>query len=200
MFSTRTQYTPEEYLAREAQAEYKSEYYDGEIRMMAGGSENHSVIQGNVITALNIALEKKPCRVYTSEMRLLIAHRRTFTYPDVMVICGKTEFQTGRTDVVTNPLVIVEILSPSTREHDRIEKFKLYKQIATLREYVLVDSERRAISVLRREGTSGKWTIEMWNDAEDVLTLESLGLEIPLRRVYSKVEFPPDAAETSESP
>ncbi len=200
MIYSKTQYTPEEYLAREEQAEYKSEYYDGEIRLMAGGSENHSVIQGNVITQLNIALRKKPCRVYTSDMRLLIERRRTITYPDAMVICGKTEFQAGRTDIVANPVVLFEILSPSTREHDRIEKFKLYKQIASLHEYVLVDSERIVVSILRREVGSGKWTIDMWNDAKDTLTLESLELEIPIADLYAKVEFPTGAAETSESP
>lgn len=200
MLKTESNYTPEEYLAREARAEYKSEYYDGEIRMMAGGTENHSIIQGNVITALNVRLAHRPCRVYTSDMRLFIARRRTFTYPDAMVICGKTEFQAGRTDVVTNPVVIVEVLSPTTREHDRIEKFKLYRQIDSLREYALVDSERMVVSILRREPASGKWTIDMWNDAEEVLTLESLELEIPLRAVYDKIEFTPDANEPSESP
>lgn len=200
MFDTKTKSTPEEYLAREAQAEYKSEYYDGEIHMMAGGSEPHSVIAVNVITALSVALERKPCKVYNSEMRLLIQRRRTYVYPDAMVICGKTEFQTGRTDVVTNPLVIVEVLSPSTREHDRIEKFALYKQIESVREYILVNSERMVVSILRRQGDTGKWTIDVLNHPDDVLLFESLDIEIPLAKLYSKVEFAPAAEATSEAP
>jgi Uma2 family endonuclease len=200
MFDTKTKSTPEEYLAREAQAEYKSEYYDGEIRMMAGGSEPHSVIAVNVITALSVALERKPCKVYNSDMRLLIQRRRTYVYPDAMVICGKTEFQTGRTDVVTNPLVIVEVLSPSTREHDRIEKFALYKQIESVREYILVDSERMVVSILRRQGDTDKWTIDVLNHPDDVLPFESLDIEIPLAKLYSKVEFAPAAEATSEAP
>jgi Uma2 family endonuclease len=200
MFDTKTKSTPEEYLAREAQAEYKSEYYDGEIRMMAGGSEPHSVIAVNVITALSVALERKPCKVYNSDRRLLIQRRRTYVYPDAMVICGKTEFQTGRTDVVTNPLVIVEVLSPSTREHDRIEKFALYKQIESVREYILVDSERMVVSILRRQGDTDKWTIDVLNHPDDVLPFESLDIEIPLAKLYSQVEFAPAAEATSEAP
>ncbi|MBI4673196.1 MAG: Uma2 family endonuclease [Chloroflexi bacterium] len=199
MIYPKTKYTPEEYLAREAQAEYKSEYYDGEIRMMAGGSEDHSIIAGNVITELNLRLGSKPCRVYTSDMRLWIKRRGTYTYPDAMVICGKTEFQTGRTDVVTNPIVIVEVLSPSTREHDRIEKFALYKQIESLREYVMVDSERTVVFILRREPDS-KWTIEILMHPTDVLALESLEIEIPLEKLYAKVEFETDTTKSSETP
>lgn len=181
--------TPEEYLVREAAAEYKSEYYDGEIRAMAGGSEYHSVIQINVTTLLNVALAARPCKVHGSEMRLLIDPRGAYVYPDAMVICGKTEFQSGRNDVVTNPVVIFEVLSPSTREHDRIEKFVLYKQIESLREYVLVDTERANVTVLRREMASGKWTIEILNEQEDTLVLSSLEVEIPIARLYAKVEF-----------
>lgn len=199
MIYPKTKYTPEEYLAREAQAEYKSEYYDGEIRMMAGGSEDHSVIQGNIITELNNGLVRKPRKVYTSDMRLLVKRRRAYTYPDAMVICGKTEFQTGRTDVVTNPLVIVEVLSPSTREHDRVEKFALYRQIESLREYVTVDSERVVVSILRR-APDNKWTIELMMRPTEMLALESLELEIPIEKLYAKVEFEMDADETSETP
>ena len=114
MLDTKTKYTPEEYLAHESAAEYKSEYYNGEIRAMAGGSRNHSLIAGNVITVLNNTLETKPCAVYNSDLRLLVKRSGVYTYPDAMIICGKTEFQFGRTDVVTNPVVIVEVLSLHT--------------------------------------------------------------------------------------
>ncbi len=199
MIYSKTKYTPEEYLARETQAEYKSEYYDGEIRMMAGGSEDHSVIQGNIITELNNGLVRKPRKVYTSDMRLLVKRRRAYTYPDTMVICGKTEFQTGRTEVVTNPIVIVEVLSPSTREHDRVEKFALYKQIESLREYVTVDSERVVVSILRR-ASDDKWTIKIMMRPTEMLVLESLDLEIPIEKLYAKIEFEADADATSETP
>ena len=189
MLEQKTKVTPEEYLIREAAAEYKSEYIGGEIRAMAGGSENHSVIQGNVITTLNNALAARLCKVYTSDMRLLITRRGDYTYPDAMVICGKTEFQTGRTDVVTNPALIVEVLAPSTRNYDLLEKFAIYKQIDSLHEYVLIDSQRVHVTLLRRESATGKWTLEMLDDLTDTLTLTSLEIQIPLAHLYSKVEF-----------
>ena len=198
MIQDKTKYTPEEYLAREEKADYKSEYYDGEIRMMSGGTEEHSIVIGNMIAVLNLATQTKPCRVYDSNMRLLVSPRGSYVYPDAMVICGKTLFQGGRRDVVTNPVVIVEVLSPSTREYDRIEKFRLYKEIDSLREYVLVDSERMVVSILRREMDTGKWTIEILNDINDVLVLESLQMEIPLSRIYAKIDFQNNAETATE--
>ena len=198
MIQDKTKYTPEEYLAREETADYKSEYYDGEIRMMSGGTPEHSSISVNIIIVLGNALEKKPCRVFNSDMRLLVSARGDYMYPDAMVICGKLELQLGRKDVVTNPSVIVEVLSASTREYDRIEKFRLYKEIDSLREYVLVDSERMVVSILRREMDTGKWTIEILNDINDVLVLESLQMEIPLSRIYAKIDFQKNAETATE--
>jgi Uma2 family endonuclease len=198
MITDKTKYTAEEYLAREEKAEYKSEYYDGEIRMMAGGTRDHSVIAVNTIIALGNALKKTPCTVLNSDMRLLVSPCGNYTYPDAMVICGRTIFQTGRTDVVANPIVIVEVLSASTREHDRIEKFTLYRQIESLREYVLIDSERIVVSILRREDDSGKWTIEIMNNPADILVLESLQIEIPLTEIYDKINFQATDATSGE--
>lgn len=189
MIYNKTKYTPEEYLAREEQAEYRSEYYDGDIRMMAGGTQDHSVIKGNVITALNNRMRQKPCKVFDSDMRLQIEGGKNYTYPDAMVICGNKISLQDRKDLVKNPDVIFEVLSASTREHDRIEKFKLYKQIESLREYVLIDSERLVVSILRRQPASGQWMFEVLNAATDVLALESIGVEIPLTELYAKIDF-----------
>lgn len=186
---TKTHYTPDEYLAYEQAAESKSEYWHGEIYAMAGGSRSHNLIQGNTITVLNVALERKPCEVYPSDMRLLVKRNGLYTYPDVMVVCGKVDFAPGRTDTVTNPVVIVEVLSPSTRDYDRVEKFARYKQLDSLQEYILVDSERVHVTHLRREPGNQRWSIEMYDDLEDALLLESIGVELPLRRLYHKVEF-----------
>lgn len=189
MLDSTTKCTPEEYLVREAAAEYKSEYYQGEIRAMAGGSADHSLISVNVTAELRTQLENTPCRVFNSDMRLLVEKRGDYTYPDAMVICGKIEFPPGRADVVTNPIVIVEVLSPATRQYDLIDKFALYKQMDSLQEYVLVDSERVHVTLLRRESATNKWTIEMLDGLGHVLVLDSLGLRIPLARLYDKVEF-----------
>jgi Uma2 family endonuclease len=182
-------YTPAEYLAMEEAADYKSEFYQGEIFAVAGGSSDHNVITGNIHTALNTALAAKPSRVYVNDMRLLVKRNGLYTYPDVMVACGKIEFVEGRNDTITNPILIVEVLSPSTRDYDRVKKFALYKQLDSLREYVLVDSERVHVTHLQRIEDSGKWTIEMFDDLETVLRLESVGCEISLRQIYHKIEF-----------
>ncbi len=180
-------YTPEEYLAMEEAADYKSEYRDGRIVAMSGGSLNHSLIAGNIHNALYQALENKPCQVHGSDLRLHIQRRRLYTYPDLMVICGKPQFVKGRTDTVTNPVLLVEVLSPSTRDYDRVQKFASYKQIDSLQEYLLVDSERVHVTRLAREGS--KWTIEMFDELDDTVHLQSIDCEIPLRRMYLKVDF-----------
>lgn len=107
-------YTPEEYLALEEDAEYKSEYYQGEIFAMSGGSPNHNRIAGNLYIALREALEGKSCEAFFSDMRLQVKKNGLYTYPDVMVVCGGLEFVKGRTDTITNPVVIIEVLSEST--------------------------------------------------------------------------------------
>ncbi len=182
-------YTPAEYLALEAAADYKSEYDNGQIVALAGGSSNHNLIAINVASSLNVALEARPCRVYGSDMRLSVEHSGLYTYPDVMVVCGRPRFLEGRTDTVENPVLIVEVLSASTREYDRIKKFARYKQLESLREYLLVDSEQVHVTRLAKLEPSDKWTIEMYDDLDAAAHLDALDLELPLRRMYSKVEF-----------
>lgn len=182
-------YTPEEYLAMEQTADHKNEFFQGEIFALAGGSSNHNLITGNMHTELNIALRGKPCRVYVNDMRLLVKRNGLYTYPDVMVVCGKVEFVARRNDTLTNPIVIVEVLSPATHSYDRVKKFSLYKQLDSLREYILVDSEQVHVTRLYRVQDSGQWMIEMEDARDAILRLESLGCEIPLARLYDKIEF-----------
>lgn len=180
-------YTPEEYLAMEAVADYKSEYFQGEIFAMAGGSARHSTIISNCIISLGNALKGKPCRVFESNMRLLVKRNGLYTYPDATVVCGKVEFVAGRNDTTTNPILIVEVLSPSTRDYDRVRKFALYKQLESLREYLLVDSEQTHVTLLRL--ANGQWIIEMYDDVNATLHLESIGCAVNLRDLYDKIEF-----------
>ncbi len=182
-------YTPEEYLALEASAAYKSEYFQGEIFALAGGSRNHSLIAANIIAALNQALVDKPCEVYTSDMRLLVEANGLYTYPDVMVVCGKPQFLKGRNDTVINPILIVEVLSPSTHAYDRVKKFSMYREIDSLRGYLLVDSEQVHVTYLERASRRGRWFIEMLDRAEAVVNLKAIDCELALSRMYSKVEF-----------
>lgn len=184
----KTTFTPAEYLAMEEVAEYKSEYYNGEIFAMSGGTTDHSLIAVNWIIALGTRLAPTPCRVFNSDMRLYVERSGLYTYPDGMVICGKIELVKGRNDTVTNPLLIVEVLSESTRDYDRGAKFNFYKQIPTLREYVVVESERPHIECYRRTADD-QWLVEMVEDLDAMVRLESIACDIPLRQVYSKVSW-----------
>jgi Uma2 family endonuclease len=180
-------FTPAEYLAMEQAAHYKSEYFGGDIFAMSGGTADHSKIAGNFIHRFNELLETKPCDVFTSDMRLHVESDDLYTYPDLMVICGKLQFVERRNDTVTNPILIVEVLSESTRDYDRGAKFNSYKQIPSLQEYVLVESEFARVECYRREGD--KWTIETYDGLDAGARFESLSCEIPLRRIYHKVSW-----------
>lgn len=181
-------FAPAEYLAMETVAEYKSEYYNGEIFALAGGTPDHSLVAVNLTIELGTRLAAQPCRVFNSDMRLHIERSGLYTYPDVMVICGKIELVKNRNDTVTNPILLVEVLSESTHDYDRGAKFNFYKQIPTLREYVVVESENPHVECYQR--TAGdQWLVEMYDDLDATVTLESVACEISLQRIYSKVSW-----------
>ncbi len=182
-------FTPAEYLAMEEVAETKHEYFNGEIFDMVGASRNHVRIATNMIRALGNALEAKPCEVYTSDMRLLVKPTGLYTYPDVTVVGGKPEFLKGRTATLLNPTLIVEILSESTRDYDREQKFELYKALTALKEYVLIEQARPHVECFQRVARSRKWLVEMVDGLDKFLQLKSVACEIVLRRIYNKVEF-----------
>jgi len=185
--STKKTFTPTEYLAMERVADYKSEYYNGEIFAMSGGTADHSVIKVNFVVELGQHLRNNPCHLFDSDMRLYIARSEMYTYPDAMVVCGKIEFAPKQKDALTNPILIVEVLSESTRAYDRGAKFNFYKQIPTLQEYVLVESESAHAECYRRAGDL--WTIETYDDLEAIVHLESIEGMIPLKQIYSKVSW-----------
>ena len=136
-------YSIEEYLALEEAADYKSEYIDGEIFPMAGGSTNHNRIAGNFYATLNFAFKTEDYEVFMSDVRLWIPKKRIYTYPDVMVVVGKPEYYNNRTDTITNPRVIIEVFSYLTKEYDRSKKFEAYRTIPTVEEYLLLDQNRK---------------------------------------------------------
>ncbi len=182
-------FTPTEYLAMEEVAETKHEYFNSEIFDMAGASRNHNLIAGNIARALGNRLENRPCEVYANDMRLLVKSNGLYTYPDVMVVCGKPEFIRRQTDTLTNPTLIVEVLSDSTRDYDHGQKFELYKVLTSLKEYMLVEQERAHVECFQRVKGSRKWLVEIFDGLKQVLKLESVACEIPLWQIYSKVEF-----------
>lgn len=189
----KTNFTPAEYLAMEQAAEYKSEYYGGEIFAMSGGTADHSVIAVRFIAELSQHLDPKPCRVFNSDMRLLVKRSGLYTYPDAMVVCGKIQFVERRKDALTNPRLIVEVLSESTRDYDRGAKFNFYKQIPSLQEYALVESENARVEVYRRVAnpSAGQdlWTMDMSEGLDSVIQLQSVECEIPAAQIYAKVTW-----------
>jgi Uma2 family endonuclease len=137
--------TEAEYLAIERQATFKSEYYRGEIFAMSGARRNHNAIISNLIGSLNGYLKGKPCMIFPSDLRLHIPETGLYTYPDAMIVCGKEEFVDEVFDTITNPTVIIEVLSESTEKYDRGDKFRFYRSIPSLKEYLLVNSEKVGI-------------------------------------------------------
>ena len=179
-------YSPEEYLALEKTADYKSEYVDGQIFPMAGGSTNHNQIALNFSTELNFAFKKLDYRVFMGDVRLWIPEKHIYTYPDVMVVAGEPEYFRDRTDTITNPKIIVEVLSTSTQEYDRGRKFQAYRTLPTFEEYLLIDQTK--IHVEQFSKTANKrWLFCEYDSEDDAIALTSVQLQISLVDVYNKV-------------
>ena len=182
------QYTPEEYLELEEQAEYKSEYRDGEIVAMAGGTTNHNEICLNLAANLKFALRKKNYRVYIGDVRLWIPRYRQYTYPDVMVIEGEPIYADRGTTTVTNPILIAEVLSKSTQNYDQGDKFAYYRSIPEMKEYILIDQKKFHV-MQHQKMADNKWLLTDYETSDAVIKLASLGLEIELSEIYTGVDF-----------
>lgn len=188
-------YTPEEYLTLEEAADYKSEYIDGQIYHKAGGSTNHNQIALNFSTELNFAFKQLDYRVFMSDVRLWIPKRRIYTYPDVMVIAGEPNYYNNRTDTITNPQVIIEILSKSTQGYDRSDKFQAYRTISSFREYLLLDQTKRYVEHFSKTDTK-QWSLREYDESDEAIAFSSLDFEISLTDAYNKVKFEPENAES----
>lgn len=189
---TRTEkryYTPEEYLALEEVAEYKSEYHDGEIVPRTGGTTNHNTIALNFCTNFKTALRQQNYRIYIGgDVRLWIPRYRRYTYPDVMVIEGTPVYEAAGTTTVTNPLLIVEVLSKSTTNYDHVDKFRYYRSIPEFREYVLIDQYSFYVEQFAKN-TEEKWILTEYENEEAVLALNSIEFQISLGDLYEEVDF-----------
>ncbi len=180
-------YTPEEYLALEEKAEYRSEYFNGHIFKMAGGTEAHIQISFNV-TKLFAGILRGKCRAYQSEMKVWVDEVATFFYPDVTVVCGERKFHRDRTDTVENPILLVEVLSKSTEEYDKNDKFLTYRNISTFQEYVLISQNRPAVQQFVRQG-NGKWLHNATIGINSKIYFESVDVELSLKDIYDLVEL-----------
>ncbi|MEH2173751.1 Uma2 family endonuclease [Nostoc sp.] len=183
-------YTPEEYLELEEAADYKSEYIDGQIIPMAGGTANHNRIAGNFYAVLNFAFRQQEYEVFNSDMRLWIYQKRIYTYPDVTVIADEPEFFNNRTDIITNPRVIVEVLSKSTKNYDREDKFQAYRTISTFQEYLLIDQTWIHVDQFSKIGKK-QWTLREYDEEDEAIALVTVPFEISLQDLYNKVKFEP---------
>jgi Uma2 family endonuclease len=184
--ATTTYVTPEEYLALERKAESKSEYLAGEIFAMTGASKNHNLIAGNVFTALKQHLREKPCEIYISDMRVKVPAANLYTYPDVAVVCGESQFEDDVVDTLLNPILIVEVLSKSTASYDRTVKFGYYRTLASVAEYLLIAQNGYHVEHYARQA-DGRWLLADFRSTEDVLQLDSVQCSLALREIYDRV-------------
>ena len=181
----KTRYTIEEYLALEASTREKHEYLDGEVFDMGGASEAHNVIVGNAVGELRQQLKGKPCRVYPSDLRVKMSPTGLYTYPDVIVVCGKPELEQPG-DTLLNPNVIVEVLSESSEAYDRGKKFEQYRSLASLTDYLLVAQDKPLVEHYSRQA-EGRWLLAAANRLTDSIEIASIGCSLALREVYLNV-------------
>ncbi len=179
-----------EYLTIERAAEFKSEFFDGEMFAMAGGTPMHSLIGANLIGELRTKLKGSPCMPFTSDLRLKVEATGLLTYPDVTVICGPLQFAAGTDDTVINPTLIVEVLSDSTEAYDRGEKFQHYRRIPSLQEYLLVSQRRPRLEHFQRR-PQDEWTLRTAEEQTATLALPSLQITLELQEVFAGVKFVP---------
>jgi len=181
--------TPEEYLTLERTAAYKSEYFRGEVFAVAGASPTHVLMVSNIVAALHGQLRRRPCAVYSTDLRVKVQVSGLYTYPDVVVVCGDLQFDDDHQDTILNPILIIEVLSESTKDYDRGEKFVQYRKIPSFVEYVLVAQDECHVEHFVKQAHGG-WLLSETNRLEDTLPLSSIECTLPLREVYEKVQFP----------
>lgn len=193
--------TPQQYLEIERRAPTKSEYVNGRIYAIThsksgypGASREHNLITGNVNRELSLQLRGRSCEAYASDMRVKVSATGMYTYPDVVAVCGEPHFEDEAVDTLTNPTLIVEVLSPSTEAYDRGAKFAHYRRVASLAEYVLVAQDRVSVERLVRQGE--QWILSAVDNLDDVVRLASIDATLRLGAIYDKVTFAPDQAAT----
>ena len=184
-----TTMTEAEYLAFEESSQEKHEYVGGYVYAMSGGTAKHSAITMNVGRLLGNHLDDGDCTVHSPDLEVYIAARQAFRYPDISVVCGDPIFVEGREDVITNPILLVEVLSPSTAKKDHHDKLHEYTQIPTLHDYLLVAQESPGIELYSRQQETGLWTYQHITGLESDIYLPSLDCTLALSKVYRNVRW-----------
>lgn len=192
--------TVREYFRLEEDSLEKHEYRDGELINMAGSTENHSLITANIIGEVRNRLKGSGCRVYDSNLRVRFGKKVRYAYPDATVICGESRYDPldPRRSTVTNPRLIVEVLSESTEAYDRGEKFHGYLELPSFVEYVIVSQNKARVETLFRQ-PDGTWNLATFNGREAVARLRSLDIELSLSEIFAGIEFPPEPEVPADS-
>ena len=191
-------YTPEEYLEFEVNSEERHDYINGKVVCVSGESPNHNFISGNIAATLNFAFKRKPFHTLILNQRVWIPNKRVYAYPDVIVIQGEVQLQEARKDTIINPLIIIEVLSKSTRSYDKDEKFSAERKIPTVQEYIVIDQYTMQIEQYFKTGKNS-WNFSEYYDANETLSLNSIDFEITLEDIYDRVEFENTETEEKES-
>jgi Uma2 family endonuclease len=190
--------TPAEYLEIERLALYRSEYFDGEMFAMAGGSPRHSLIKANLVSELRNRLKGKTCTAYDSDLRIRIAASGVYTYADASVICGEIELDDQDPDTVLNPTLIAEVLSGGTEAYDRGKKFDHYRKLPSLKEYLLVSQDGPKIERFSKN-EDGTWMLTIVSGLDQVLDLSSIGVTVSLAEIFDKVDFTSEPGNSANS-
>lgn len=178
----------EDYLSLEESADEKHEYYRGEIFAMAGGTIAHNQIVSNMVSEVNFFLREKDCQVFPSDLKVHNEANSLFTYPDISIVCGELQKWQGRNDTITNPVVIIEVLSESTQLYDRGQKFKLYRSIPSLKEYLLISSIEYMVEQYTKQADD-VWSFCELTNPEDRMSIESIGFSFAIKELYRNVSF-----------
>jgi len=181
--------TIEEYLAFERESDGKHEYFKGEVFAMSGAGTRHNIIFSNLFIELGTKLKGKPCMPFGSDMKVHIPENTLFTYPDISIFCGDKK-QIDEEEFSIGPSVIIEILSPSTKNYDRGGKFKLYRDIPSLKEFILIDTESVSIEAFRLN-TTNHWELEEYKNIKDDLPIPSIDVSVSLSLIYANTKLNP---------
>ncbi|MEO8823562.1 MAG: Uma2 family endonuclease [Ginsengibacter sp.] len=178
--------SPQEYLSFERSAKEKHEYFEGQVIAMAGASLAHNRMVVNLVKKIGNFLEDKSCEILPSDIRISVPTYESYMYPDATIVCGKPETEDEKFDILKNPSVIFEVLSPSTEDHDRGKKFFFYRQIPSLKEYVLISTTKYFVEISRRQ-EDNSWKFEEISDASSYLSIAAIDYRISLKELYKNV-------------
>lgn len=190
-------YSIAEYMELEASAAYKSEYHEGEILSMAGGTIRHGEIGGNVLYALKNKLKGKICKPYNNDVQVATSDYH-YVYPDAFVVCGDVKQGEFNKNAIANPTLVVEVLSESTKEYDRTEKFKVYMRIPSFREYVVIEQTKPWVEVYFRESEK-HWHLFFYKNLNEIVTLQSINCQVSMQEIYEDIIFDEEIQERFSS-